>query len=476
MKFIEKIKNYCPTKYICYLFLLFPILLLVTLKLNREQDIWFILNHGKYVLNHGIPTIEPFSMHQGFSFVMQQWLSAVIFYVSYLLFKQWGILLIVCITFILFMYFLYKLCMLLSDNKYFLSTLVTVLSCLFLNIFFTPRPQIFTYLMLMITLYIIELYNKNSKSKAIYFLPLISLLQINLHSSMWFMMYLFLLPYIIYFGYLYKKQKDKKVIKLMVIILIMLIMGFINPYGIDAITYVFKSYNNYFIDDLVFEMQSPSINENLGIYVFIAIGVLFSIYIFNKKGKMKFTNGCLLLGTLILALKNYRNFPLFIIATYPFLASYLKNSIKDDKENNCPFNIKKYYTIVTTVFIIYFSILAFMFQGDLYNKLEKGVDILIEKSHHQPITVFCDYDSGGYLEYRGIKPYMDNRAEVFLKSNNKKEDILKEYNLVEMGMIDYDKFLEKYNFTHLLINNYIKNNHKYKPIFQNGKYIIYEKE
>ena len=80
---IRKIKNYKPSKYICYLYFFVPLFVCSLSKVDRENDIWFLLKHGEYILKHGFPHIEPFSMHQNFSFVMQQWLSSVIFYISH---------------------------------------------------------------------------------------------------------------------------------------------------------------------------------------------------------------------------------------------------------------------------------------------------------------------------------------------------------------------------------------------------------
>lgn len=65
------------------------------LMLHMNNDLWFLLNSGRYVLQHGIPTIEPFTLHQNFSFVMQQWLTAGIFWVVYSKLGAVGILALV---------------------------------------------------------------------------------------------------------------------------------------------------------------------------------------------------------------------------------------------------------------------------------------------------------------------------------------------------------------------------------------------
>ena len=44
------------------------------------------------------------------------------------------------------------------------------------------------------------------------------------------------------------------------------------------------------------------------------------------------------------------------------------------------------------------------------------------------------------------------RAEVFLKDNNKHSDVFIEYISLQSGEIQYKEFLNKYNFTHILVN------------------------
>ena len=69
--------------------------------LRMDNDIWFLLTSGRYVLEHGIPFLEPFTLHQNFSFVMQQWLSAVIFWSVYSKLGSVGLIALVFVVFVL---------------------------------------------------------------------------------------------------------------------------------------------------------------------------------------------------------------------------------------------------------------------------------------------------------------------------------------------------------------------------------------
>lgn len=62
-------------------------------------------------------------------------------------------------------------------------------------------------------------------------------------------------------------------------------------------------------------------------------------------------------------------------------------------------------------------------------------------------------EDGGYGMFLGVKSYLDCRAEYFIKYNNKKYDILKEYFLLQHSKININEFLDKYKFTHLLLNS-----------------------
>lgn len=223
-------------------------------------------------------------MHQGLVLLCNNGLSAVIFYLSYSVLGKYGLLLVVNIINLLILYFTYKLCILLTDNRKRLSIILTCITdVLLLTSFIIPRPQIFTYLLLIITLYIMEKFIRCKDTKLIYFLPLISLLQINLHASMWFMIFLFMLPYIVsLFINKLKDKNDNRIFKLLIIMLLMFLVGFINPYTTKNMFYVFTSYGNMYINNSVIEMFPPIKlldSKALNIYTFSSLFNCFRYYI-----------------------------------------------------------------------------------------------------------------------------------------------------------------------------------------------------
>ena len=81
---MKKLLNYHPSKWEALSFLLIPIFIgMLTSICGGNNDIWFILNFGRYILNNGFPTIDPFTIHDGLEIIVQQWLSDIIFYSGY---------------------------------------------------------------------------------------------------------------------------------------------------------------------------------------------------------------------------------------------------------------------------------------------------------------------------------------------------------------------------------------------------------
>lgn len=486
----EKIKSYHPNKYIWYLYLFIPIFISSILRVDKESDIFFLLKYGERVLNSGFPKIDWLSMHQNFSFVMQQWLSATIFYNFYHIFGHYGLIFIVCLINILIIYMMYKFCMLLSNNNYKVSIILTIISDLLLeSSFILPRPQIFDYLNLIIVLYIMEDFYKNGNSKKLLILIAVSLLQINLHSSTWFVLFLFMLPYVV--SLIYEKIKDhsdKRIYKVILVMFIMFLVGFINPYGIKNILYVITSYGNYYIDNLVIEMLPPVLLGTeysiYGVLTFFTMTCVIAVYIIYKKSNISLRYGLLLLGVTILAITHIRNYSLYIIGAILPLALYLKNILRNNMKDKFIIDkeYRRHYTLVICILFVYIILLVPITNNKFTNTLEKGIDYLLKYNKKENIILYAGYNNGSYCEFRGLKPYIDSRAEIFLKSNNKKKDILKEYYLLSNNRLDYNKFIDEYKFTHLIVSKgeniygYIKNDKKYKVIFKGKGYMIFERK
>lgn len=472
-------KKYKPSKWLSYLYFIFPLFLVTKINVGKESDIWFLLSYGKKIVTSGFPKYDFLSMHHNFSFVMQQWLSALSFYQVYKLLGGVGLFLLVFIINFLIIFFLYKLCMLLNDNKVFSSVVTTcIIDILLQSFFIIPRPQIYSLLLFIVTVYILELYLKKN-SKSIYLLPLVSLLLINFHASMWLCLFILTMPFIFEFTLLFMKKKDKRIVKLLLMVLLSFLIGFLNPYGIKNMFYSLTSYGVDIINSEVIEMHSFTTMEPLTFANYCFIGTFFILLIgiiYQKNKKVEASQLLLILGTTYMALCNFRNISIFYVCALPFLSIYLP--LQDGKEEKISI---KLYILFVAIIVLTVSMNIYNGNYTLKNANQKYINYL-DKNASKDIKLYAGYNDGSYFEYSGYHPYMDGRAEIFLKSNNEKEDILNEYFDVYRGKTDIAKFLKKYDFDYLIVGkadyflyNYLKTDKNYKVVVKSKNKKMYKR-
>ena len=492
----KKISDTINKSLICFLkwkppkLLIFTILLIFILFVSIncfriDNDFWFLINLGKNILNNGFTRIEPFTIHNDFSFIIQQWLSDVIFYIIYSKFGVYGMMIFLSILICIIVTLIYKLCMLASENNVKISTTITIIITFLLNMYFiTTRPQVFDILLLLCELYLLELYVIKNNNLSLFLLPIVSLLMINLHSSLWLMLFVFLLPYFAEKILLKSKYKLKPLI---ISTIIMLLVGLINPYGLDSIKYLFSSYGITEINEAVAEMQPLTVTLAIGYYI-ITFLVFISYYI--NKGDNKLRYLFLFLGTCYLGLSHYKGILFFLVGIVLSLSNNLNHLVKEEGIQ------EKYYKLKTSnlVIIIFMMCCVLLFGINLYslniNEYSKvelyDIANYLDDNADKNIKLYTGYNVGGYLEYRGYKCYIDARAEVFLKANNKKEDIFMEYYNLQKNQLNINSFLNKYNFDYLVVRssdilyNYLENSDDYimvyEKIVEEECYRIYKKK
>ena len=464
-----------------FLYFLLPLFLVLLIDYARNvSDIWFLFSHGRYVLSHGFPHIEFLTVHHNLHFVMQQWGFSVLLYSTYHLFGSVGVFCLMALFNVLLLYFLYRFCMVISSNNTFASCLVaSVIDLLLEFCFIIPRPQLVSILLFVITLYLLERLSHNKDDKGFYFLPLISVILINFHASMWFMLFVFCMPFVVEFLYFFIKKRDKRFFSLLFVMILSFAVGILNPYGIENMLYVFSSYGIPLFNKMIREMHSFSIDISdsflfLNSSLILIVLITEIIVYFIRRKKYSIHSYFLCLGCSLMAFLNLRNMSLFFIASMPFLVHGIS------KKMNGKISLK----IFIPFFLIMGGIFVFHINSNFYeirdDYLEPFVDYL-DSTQRKDLAIYTDFGDGAYLEYFGYKVYIDSRAEVFIKKINHKEDIFEEYYHVWNNDIDYNQFVEKYQFTHLIVDDntgfadYLKKRDDYTIVNKNMEKLLFER-
>ncbi len=478
-----------------------------------DSDAWFILNCGRYVVENGvIPHTEFATMHEGLHYVMEQWLTAVIFWKIYNNFGADGLITFACFVGIILMWIYYKLCLYVSASNQKISLLLSLVICIIISPFIVTRPQIFSSLLLLIEIFLLEKYVRERKIWTLCALPVISAIFINLHSALWVMLIIVIMPVIA--ESLISKLKHSPDIPLLPLILATLgiiLAGFVNPYGSEAMLFLFTSYAPEIHKNII-EVQATTIDGGYGTFYFAFSAMTIVTY---SKKIMPIRYFFLTFGLMLLGFYAYRNmFQFFVLGTFTLAYAY-----KDLQPFNQKFNIKhklfvplflicaveiymilsnpeysiwemhlpiKILTSCAIIFLLCFiffyrregklfsaelpilrrkplialgvfqwiilsSVIYFNFPATDYEPHKPALDFLLKNERAENIILWTGFNSGSYAEFRGVKTYFDARPEIFAISNNHKKDIVTEYFNLKHGQLDYREFFSRYNFTHILV-------------------------
>ena len=480
MKIKEKIKELTFKDWALILFVVFlPIAVLTLIFKGLDNDLWYLLTEGRYIIQHGIYRTDVMSLHSNFDIVVQNWLSAVILWIVYVFLKSKGIFFLVIIVNIVICFLLYKISMLISNNNKKVSIFVTLFTDINLSLYFiVSRPQIFTYVILLLLIYVLELYIKTNNKKYLRFIPLLSFLEINLHAANWWFIFLFMIPYIID-GFHNKKLRLQgyELKPLIIIFVISLFVGLINPYGYKAITFIFHSYGDKYMFKYIYELQPFTFNNIISANVFsVALFTAF-MCVFFREGQIRVRYICLYCGTLLLGMINVKAiFLFFLVSSLPLALLMEKTEVEEKKKKKSIWPKIGFGAIICiTVFAMGFSVYRYTKIRDritFNHAASEAVDAIDLFTNKQPARVYVSFNDGGYLEFRGYKSYIDPRAEVFLKRNNHKEDVYKEYYEFESGLISIEDFIKKYNFDFIFVK---LGDRLYNEENINNYFVIYDK-
>lgn len=440
-----------------------------------DNDIYFLLNDGQYIMQHGIPHIEPFTLHDNMHFVMQQWLSSVVFLQLYQHFGVIGILSCVYVMAVLMLIAYYRLCMLVSGKNWYISSILsTIVGGLTCSTFMVSRPQIFSTFFLLVALYCLESYHRKKKMRYLATLPFFSILLINFHAAIWGMLLCVIIAYLVALFFSYHRQK-KEIGVLGVAFIAVFLCGFINPYGSESMSYVLHSYGIPLINQLVGEMHPLDSTTILGKVYLVWIAFCWFIYVRHSISK-RYVILCL--GLTYMSFSAERSLFLFLfLGTFPLAACF--SDCHFTRQAGDKSGKKRMFRLALVIGIVVLGVYdVYQWKNSAYIPARSlvvehpTVDYLLTQSSAENIRLWNTYNEGSYAEFKGIKANIDTRAEVFLPANNWQENYLMEYCAVAMGAIHYEEVFQKYHINYVLTSNnevlyeYLLHDDRYELLFE----------
>lgn len=397
-------------------------------------DAFYIIKAGENTLKFGLHTNDLLLMHKGLDYINQHWLTSIIYYELNELFGlKLGMMLNTIIVSSIYLVVMYILNRKLCKDNYKMAITISFIEIFFLKYFdcLYNRPQVFSVVLLMLFIINLEEYRKTYKKKYLIYNILLSILEINLHMSIWWILIVALLPYI--FNFKLKANKIeihlKENIRYLLFSIIILITGLLNPYGFKGMTYIFKcgldEYSKKYCEEFWSILNDVGYKQYLFYIILSAvlIGIVYYIYKY-KELEMKYIYFGI--GGLLMSIIATRNICFTIIFSCICLC-YLLRDIEIEV------NQKKFVNIASIVLLV---IIGFEYSTDINNcKFDSTKKYIFEDTismldnycqenniDKEDLRVYTAEVLGSFIEYNGYHPFEDCRNEALRKEMNGVQD------------------------------------------------------
>jgi hypothetical protein len=461
------------------LMLIFAVLIvfLSTNKISNEDDIFWHLSIGRYILeNKSIPSTDIFSFSTlGSTWIPFEWGWDLINYFLYTHFDFTGISvfnsLLLLIIFAIIIYTIRKFKITYSVSFF---IMIVFLFGAFERI--VPRPHVFGYLftVLILSIFIPYRYYSHNNLKKFYFLPFIFAIWANIHMSVLaglIIFGLFLLSELAgYFKLRFitlseiKPSSGDELKKLSVVFVLSLFAILLNPHGITTYEYVYSHITMKHIGS-VNEWLSPFNPVFAGkfyiiIYIIILIsGVTIFYYAYKKKdifaALIYIAFGFNSIRAIRYSVDYLVIIIIYFILAFNFILSFIKNTTFKTILSDSP--VPK---LSISVFCL---LLIITIPGDkLYHQYLKyprfegtGIDTTFFPSgmfnfmkENNIVNIgekpFNSYEIGGYFmwNFSGKLEFIDSRAV--------NEGIMNEYNIIFSRLPGFEKKIQSYGFDYAM--------------------------
>lgn len=445
-----------------------------------DNDMWFILASGREIVENGIPMTNVFTWLPNLSTVIQQWLPDVVTYLTYSKFGIVGICVMVAIQIAALVASLLVLSRKASGGKMRLETSLILIAASIpaLGSYISVRPQILTMIGITWTLVFLEAYRHTDDWKWLIGLPITMIAHINCHMAMapfdLFIIFLYLIPDVtkivkdIFPSFTYSFRDSSYGRKpLLIAFIVTCLATLINPYGLNGAMYLLSSYGAADYGGYIKEMGTITpwdSDYGMGMVLMTFIGAMA---IGRNRRDINFPGSVLLIVCTVLSYQHVRNVWLGALLSFPiaFQAFASVGCVTGDKSKDPDpiFADSIMWRLICGAFAIAavcscvtmsVSNAEMNIGSDGTSTPKDAMDWLDENGVSKDAKIFNHFNSGGYIEWRGYKTFIDARPELFEPSiTGVDEHYYREYVDTSTGDGSYSDMLDKYSFDFLVVND-----------------------
>ncbi len=309
---------------------LFVLLFALATRIPVDTDMGWHLRSGAYTLQHGFMRVDPFSFTmQGQPWVNHSWGSQIILYALWQLAGNTGMALYVAALATAGMAVLYRLCV---GNAY-LRSFAIILGAATAAVFWSPRPQMISFFLSTVVLYLLYLY-KVKRIDRLWLLPPLMALWGNLHAG-FSIGFLFIAAAVAgeSLANLFNRGGEgvlgwRAVGRLALIGILSAAALVVNPYGLQMLAVPFQTLGIGALQNHIQEWNSPNFHQ-VEMLPFVAL--LFGLLAVSAAAsrRLRWTELILVCGTAFMALLAGRNVAVFAVAATPIFTRELDSLLAD---------------------------------------------------------------------------------------------------------------------------------------------------
>jgi len=421
--------------------------------LSIDSDLGRHLTLGNYILDERIiPTTDLFSYTRaGASRPPYEWLSQVIFALSFRTVKLSGVVfvtaLVISITYMLLFRTSWK-----KSGSVLITMVYIVLAIAASSIHWLPRPHIFTFLLLPIWTEHIE---QSTSGKPKFHITFgLMLLWANLHGG-------FIFGFLVWLSYLTgsiweAKRNYSGIISAKTVLysgLIALLASVMTPDLWHNWTAVLNNQSQFILERTV-ETQPPKLLEAIFLPFTMLLGVTLLIFIKSWNG-LKTSHAFLLLGMGTAAIAMSRNIPLFSMVAIPILSKHtsqlldhsqiwltIEKRFGNMESTKLHILIPLVLVLFTTIFLIKQNKVRELYYFDERVFPVQAADFIIETP--PPGNMLNDFNWGGYMIFRLYpidKVFLDSQTDFY------GEELVREYDALIQLNKNWEEILKRHQIT-----------------------------
>ncbi len=485
-----------------------------------QNDTYYSIKIGEYVVNNGVTMKEPFAWHENLSYPFPHWGYDTMLYLIYSVGGFTGVYISTIIFASILGILIYFVNVKLAKNKI-ISFVLTIIVLYLLGGAMCARAQLITFILFILTVYFIEQFLNTKKIRYALGLIIIPILIANFHVAVFPFYFVLYLPYFAeYMIYILSycnviisesviKSINKKIAKngeteellkklhreqerheklknaqdnriekpykikieynnnvnlLIIVFIICLFTGLLTPLGSTPYTYLVKTMQG---------ISPKNISEHLPVVLIENIRLLlllvaYIVILMLTKVKIRLSHLFMLAGLVFLSLSSKRHATLLYI-----ISSFILNELLIQFLLLCHKDvIKKLEELASTILgiiiistiIIVISVLQYRTKmNDKYvdenSYPVKAAQWIKENLNLDEIKLYNEYNYGSYLLFQDIPVFIDSRCDLYMPEFNDNAYMFYDFLHLNGWSFSNEKMEEKineYGFTHFILINGVR--------------------